>query len=94
MGLYNNATDCNTLSEVSSLEPTIDTLEHIYEESRSVLDSVLISVQYDESGTNVESEMRRTIACITNTYSKFQAAQEAYGTCLSREGVSYVMRGH
>ena len=58
MGSYYNTTYDNTLSEVSSLEPTIDTLAQNYDESRSGLDSVLKTVQFNESGTNLEAEMR------------------------------------
>ena len=78
MGFYYNATDCNTLSELSSLEPTIDTLAQNYESVKSVLESVLNTVQFNESDSNVELEMRSTIASIGTTYEEFQAAQKAY----------------
>ena len=81
MGLYYNATDGNTLSDVCSLERTIETVAHAYEKSKSMLVAVITMVMFGESGTNVE-EMRSAIAPITKKNDEFAATHRAYTTHL------------
>ena len=86
MGLYyNDANDGNTLSEVCSLEPTIDMLAHAYDNSKSMLMAVITMLQFNETGTIVEKEMLDAVARVGEAYDNFKRAHRAYVERLTRE---------